>query len=646
MKSRWLFLALMTMLGGGALPVSGEIIRVQHTPPFGPGFHVGAPVDVNVDGTNEFELWVRLTVSADYPTSAGSTSIELTPLSEVAFSGKMYYAVPVGPGTEVGPELDAELEWVVPSSLFWLASRSQNYRLLITYPWQGVLGDPARPYLGIRFRAADGIHFGWLRFGFQVGSANFFTDGAGIVEWAYETEPDTPVTITPPQIPNDFFHAATVLTTNTFRLWSDNTLAGIEVGETNPNDLGTGASLWWRWTAPADGHLRLASDTGPVASVIAAFTGGTLDSLQPIAASTRGCQEGTPVVIRNLHFPVTAGTTYHLRLDSRTNETGPSARGEVHLQGSFATVRLAAPTPNGSHAARGPLYLAAEVTDFDGPRYALSFEANDRQMAVAASGQMDAYWHDPKPGRYQLRAVWQSPNGRVLKSLPVPLDIRPANDDFEYTSRIPQTPFSARASNYNASSETAEPALPPGAEANSVWWRWSALSNGIVTVDVPDGDGLLDVTVYRTGAWMSDLAPIASNLPNPAAPSRRLNHVQFAAHAHAGYAVAIRSLKTGGGSWVPSQPCDLPVVPGREFTFRLDFVATEVSALLVKQDGGVMHASFAAAPGKAYVVESSNDLADWLVIYTGVATGNTELLSFDIEETEPGRFFRLRLAEP
>lgn len=59
--------------------------------------------------------------------------------------------------------------------------------------WEQFSGEPAEAFLGVRFRAAGTRHLGWIRF--RVPTGDLDEQGLPpfpvIVDWAYETRPDT-----------------------------------------------------------------------------------------------------------------------------------------------------------------------------------------------------------------------------------------------------------------------------------------------------------------------------------------------------------------------------------------------------------------------------------------------------------------------
>lgn len=643
MIQRWQFGVLAGLLGVTTFHASAELVRVTPTPAVGPGFNAANFVDVNGDGVNDFLLDMQFIISLDSPTSEMSSVLRLGLSSDSSIIGQSYYSEPLGEGEIIGPQPASGFIWITNNYPVPVAEQFQNYRTGLTRPWDGVLADPAKPYLGVRFSAEDGTHYGWVRFGFKVGPIGSYPGGPAIIEWAYETQPDTPIVIAPPEIPNDSFSSAAELVGTSFLLWADNTFATGEPGEPNPDGLGIGASLWWKWTAPADGDLSLASVDGPFDTVLSAFTGNDVGQLSAIAASAWKCSGGALGVSHDIQFAVDAGKTYYIKVDSQVIGGMTAPRGEVHLQGAFSTLRMVHPTDETLPVLPWGVYLLASTNGWDGPRQSLTFEVDGSQVAIAQPNEMNTTWFNPEPGVHSLRAVWTSTDGTVRKSPAVTIQLRPANDDFLESPFLQATPVSVRAGNYFASSELGEPPPPAGANTNSVWWRWTAPADGIATVDLPDGNGELSIAACTGwGPWVSNIVQIATNGPDPVAPGRMLNHLQFAVTNRAVYAIAVRSM-IGNSSWVPSGECDAPVYPGRDFTLNFDFVTGLAGKLLVTRNGNELLASFATGFGRHFAIEASSDLQQWEEVMTGTATGSTQLTALGIDLGVGSRFFRLRV---
>jgi hypothetical protein len=141
-----------------------------------------------------------------------------------------------------------------------------------------------------------------------------------------------------PTPPNDEFENATRLSGPSAKGSGYNASATSEPGE--PNHAGNAArrSLWWRWTAPANGPVEIDTcDSFAFYSyfdtVLAVYTGDAVDALSPIASNDdlASCVPGGGVA-----FTASAGTTYQIAVDGAP---GSYATGFVGLS-------LLGPTPS------------------------------------------------------------------------------------------------------------------------------------------------------------------------------------------------------------------------------------------------------------------------------------------------------------
>ena len=73
-----------------------------------------------------------------------------------------------------------------------------------------------------------------------------------------------------------------------------------------------GHSLWWTWTAPADGLVAFTTAGSSFTPLLAAYQGRTVGNLNPVASSTSGV----------MGFTATANTTYRIAADGPDGATG------------------------------------------------------------------------------------------------------------------------------------------------------------------------------------------------------------------------------------------------------------------------------------------------------------------------------------
>lgn len=109
---------------------------------------------------------------------------------------------------------------------------------------------------------------------------------------------------------NDNFASATTITLsgNSATLTASSVGASKEAGEPHHGHSNDGASIWWKWTAPANGTLTVNTLGTNFDTLLAAYTGGSVDSLSQLAANddTSDTERRSTVTIT-----VSNGTTYY-----------------------------------------------------------------------------------------------------------------------------------------------------------------------------------------------------------------------------------------------------------------------------------------------------------------------------------------------
>jgi hypothetical protein len=127
-------------------------------------------------------------------------------------------------------------------------------------------------------------------------------------------------------------------------------VTGTNVGATKqqgePRHAGDpgGASVWYRWTAPADGTLELSTEGSDFDTLLAAYSGESLEGLAPVASS----DDAVPAVSWSAaRTSVSEGRTYLIAVDGADDGEGPS-QGAVRLELEFeeaGPVVVAEPAP-------------------------------------------------------------------------------------------------------------------------------------------------------------------------------------------------------------------------------------------------------------------------------------------------------------
>lgn len=117
--------------------------------------------------------------------------------------------------------------------------------------------------------------------------------------------------------PNDNLANAAELTGRFAFVASNNVDATKETNELDHGGNAGGASIWYRWTAPADGTATVSTCGSAIDTLLAAYTGDAYPLSPVVQPSEVACEDDTSV-----SFNATAGTTYRIAVDGFGGVTG------------------------------------------------------------------------------------------------------------------------------------------------------------------------------------------------------------------------------------------------------------------------------------------------------------------------------------
>ena len=130
--------------------------------------------------------------------------------------------------------------------------------------------------------------------------------GTVMLNWLVEVPP-----------PNDLFANATPLSGASGNVTSSNIGAGKEPGEPDHAGEAGGRSVWFRWTAPANGDFSFHTAGSAVETLLAVYTGGSVNALTLMASNNSIFGSGSPATISAI-----AGGTYSIALDGYFRAAG------------------------------------------------------------------------------------------------------------------------------------------------------------------------------------------------------------------------------------------------------------------------------------------------------------------------------------
>jgi len=459
--------------------------------------------------------------------------------------------------------------------------------------------------------------------------------------------------------------------------------ASKESGEPNHAGDPGGHSVWFNWTATETGPVDLyACGRQPgVDTLLAAYTGGALGSLVPVAANddvpripqNELCnQDGNSEVV----FTATAGTTYWFAVDTKDGEgrytlgleDAPQNDDLANAQKLFAPLptfgsgftKLAgkesgepshagdagghsvwfewrAPTSGsvafqtctseagfdtvlGVYTGAGIGGLTPVVSGDDGQGRKGCRSTDSVAQFTAAAGTAYLIAVDGKAGssgNFQL----------IAEGVQV-------NDDFGKAQPLGGgLPTQSEGSNRFAGKQAGEPDHTGEAGGSSVWFKWTAPHSGTVSVDSCDSDFDTLLAVY-TGATLATVSPVQSNDDGSGscAPG---SHLSFEAVANATYRIALDG-KAGAegtfGLYLEERAEnddfeDAAVIPGRPAWYW-----PGSTMLAGKQTGEPDHGGdagghsvwFSWTPRKSWMIEldvCASGFEPLIGVYTGSAVG-------------------------
>jgi hypothetical protein len=125
----------------------------------------------------------------------------------------------------------------------------------------------------------------------------------------------------PPQgPPNDFFTNALVLTGTSGSTTGSNFFATKEPGEPVVAGNAGGASVWWAWTAPADGNVQIDTHGSSIDTILGVFIGTNVSALTTVAQNDD--DEANNVTTSLVQFAAASGVTYYISVDGYAGAYG------------------------------------------------------------------------------------------------------------------------------------------------------------------------------------------------------------------------------------------------------------------------------------------------------------------------------------
>jgi Divergent InlB B-repeat domain len=380
---------------------------------------------------------------------------------------------------------------------------------------------------------------------------------------------------------------------------SSNALADKEPGEPNHAGKPGGGSVWFSWTAPETGPFVISAcpyfENSPD-TLLAVYTGSSLAGLTPVAAgddSPSGCQE----VASEATIEAVAGTAYRIAVDSKGDGGGIFS---LDIKGRPANDDFS--TAQSLNSGPG---MSGGSTLFAGKEPGEPDHAGDPgghslwfSWTAPTSGPVDVFACGRRPGVDTLLAVYTgsavdtlTPVGANDDAGAIPqaqgacqdadgnsevvfnatagttyeiavdtkdgegqfslgLEGTPANDDFAAAKEVPGgVPAYSSATSKLASGQAGEPDHAGNPGGHSVWFSWTAFSDGPVSVQTCTRAGSFDTLLgVYAGSGLDSLTSVASADGGQTRKGCRSTDsaAEFTATAGTTYKIAVDSKGEGG----------------------------------------------------------------------------------------------------
>jgi alpha-tubulin suppressor-like RCC1 family protein len=414
-------------------------------------------------------------------------------------------------------------------------------------------------------------------------------------------------------VANDNFADALVITTIPYSNSSSNVDATRESGEPYHYGSINGHSVWWTWMAPASGPMQVNSTGSAIRSVIAVYTGSSVSALTQVSAG-----RGNHIV----DFAAVAGTTYQIALDSL----------DAGVTGNFTFRLLSGVTPPGNDPFTNATVITGASCAFTGLTNAGATKEPGEPAHAGNLGGKSVWWTwtAPASGPFKLdtagSALWNLlavyTGSSVTNLTPVVSNntyssgsnfvtftalggtnywfvvdgwegregsfnlnlTPPSNDYFAFATVISGSSYGTNGVyNTNATKEAGEPNHAGNSGGKSLWWDWTAPTNGSCHVDTFGSTFNTLLAVY-TGSPVSGLTTIASNDDSPTNPPA--SELTFHAVSGTTYHIAVDGYNGASGSITMNLVQTPDAVPsGAETVAKI--AAGGSHSLFLKSDGSL-----------------------------------------------------------
>jgi hypothetical protein len=394
---------------------------------------------------------------------------------------------------------------------------------------------------GANFTGATAVRFGGIDATFIVNSAGLITAtvpaGAttGPIEVITPNGSATSATsfsvVNPPA--NNAFANAQVIAGTSGSISGRNTDASKENNEPNHAGNSGGRSVWYSWAAPASGPWTFDTVGSGFDTLLAIYTGSSVNALTEVGSN----DDSSPGTISRVSFIAAAGTVYRIAIDGRNGDSGNATLNWAFTPNPPAITSFSPSSGNvdANVIVTGVNFAGATAVRLNGVLVSAFTVDSNTQITFTVPLGVNS-------GPISVT----TPNGTAVSAQPFTITSGGANDQFASAQILTGAAAIVSGQNVTSTKEPGEPDHAGDPGGRSVWYRWTAPTNGTWALDTSGSSFDTTLAVY-TGNAVNALTVVASN--DDARPDRS-SRLAFTATAGTTYRIAVDGFSGDNGTFV------------------------------------------------------------------------------------------------
>lgn len=402
-------------------------------------------------------------------------------------------------------------------------------------------GTPGTPVImtGANLLGANSVKFGGVTAGFVVDSDTQLTatvpsgaiTGAIVVANAAGNASTDGNFVVVASSNNDNFAGAAPLGGASGSVTGTNAGATKEPNEPAHAGNAGGKSVWYTWTATADGTFTFDTNGSSFDTLLGVYTGSSVAGLTQIVAN----DDAGSISTSSASFNADVGTVYYIAVDGyngvggnvvlnwRKNSSGPVINSFIPSKGPVGTPVVIT----------GANFTGASSVKFGGVAAVFTL-ASDSQIFTTVP-----------PAVVTGPITITTPVGTGMSAGEFKLTAGPSNDAFIDATALSGPSISVAGSNVGATRETGEPDHAGNSGGPSVWWTWTAPSDGSFAIST-QGSSFDTLLAVYTGTEVDALTLLSANDDDPAGGNT--SAVSINAVAGTTYRIAVDGLNGASGA--------------------------------------------------------------------------------------------------